>query len=273
MSLLAVVGWDPTLTGYLAVFLAVLVLCGSVFLLLWTNLGVRLGFLVSWTGFWGWTLLMGTLWWVYGIGWIGELPSWQVSHVATDPGVVPIESVQDLSNDLEVVPQDWTVVVEADAQSAADSHVVCHDDPPDPRLLAVVNSCLFTAAAEYSTHRILESGGERYRPFGIPDNAFTQYFIPSRGRPHYAVVQIQAYVVGEDIDPNVTGADDKVIIPAPVLDNSAPVYSVVMHRDQGSLRLRPALVTIFSALLFGLGCYHLHRRDQAIWAVREAAGD
>lgn len=272
MSLLAVVGWDPTLTGYLAVLLSVLVLCGSVFLLLATNLGARLGFLVSWTGFWGWNLLMGIIWWVFGIGWIGQQPSWQVSHVASDPAVVPVELVQQVSNDIDDVPEGWDDVVEADAQSAADSHIVCNPDTPDARLLESVNSCLFDAAAQYQTHRILETGGDRYRIFGIPDNAFTQYFIPSRGRPHYAVVQVQAYQQAEEIDPNNFGDNGKVVIPAAILDTSAPIYSVVMYRDQGSLRLRPALVTLLSGLLFGLGCYHLHRRDQAVWAVREAAG-
>ena len=142
----------------------------------------------------------------------------------------------------------------------------------DPRLLELVNSCEFGAASDYQTHRILETGGERYRPLGIPDNAFTRYFIPSRGRPHYAVVQLQAFVTPPDIDPNLLGDDGKVILPSSELDTSAPIYSVVMYRDQGSLRLRPALVAIFSGLLFGLGCYHLHRRDQAVWAIREAAG-
>lgn len=270
MNLLSVVGWDPVLTGYLAVLLSIIVLCGSVYLLLATNLGARLGFLVAWTGLWGWNFLMGVIWWVFGIGWIGQLPSWEVSHLATDPGSVPIEEVQQLSNDLDVVPDGWEVVSEAGAQSAADAHVVCGGE--DVRLLEPVNSCRFGATSEFRTHRILETGGERYRPLGIPDNAFTQYFIPSRGRPHYAVVQLQAYQAIPAIDPNALDDEGKVIIPAGVLDEEAPVWSVVMYRDQGSLRLRPALVAIFSGLLFGLGCYHLHRRDQAVWAIREAAG-
>lgn len=269
MTLLSVVGWDPTLTGYLAVFLSIIVLCGSVYLLLATNLGVRLGFLVSWTGLWGWNFLMGIIWWVFGIGWIGQLPTWQVSHVATDPVAVPIESVQELSNDIAVVPDDWEVVSEAAAQSAADSHIVCAAE--DARRLEPVNSCLFEGTDEYQTHRILEAGGERYRPLGIPDNAFTQYFIPSRGRPHYAVVQLQAFTETPAVDPNLLDGDGAVVLPTPTLDTSADIVSVVMYRDQGSLRLRPALVTIFSGLLFFLGCYHLHRRDQAVWAVREAA--
>ena len=37
MSLLALVSWDPVLTGYLAVLLAVLTLCGGVYLLLPTS--------------------------------------------------------------------------------------------------------------------------------------------------------------------------------------------------------------------------------------------
>ena len=270
-NLLGIVRWDPVLTGYLAVILAVSVLCGSVYLLLATNLGVRLGFLVAWTGLWGWMLLMSIVWWVFGIGWIGNQPGWNVLQVATNPAVVPTEEVQQLSAyGLDQIPPDWTVVDEADARSAADSHVVCND--ADPRRLLAVNSCLFSAATDYFTHRVVVTGGERYRPLSIPDNVITQYFFPSRGRPNYAVVQIQPFAPVADIDPNQLDEEGEVILPQAEIDDDAPVYSVVMVRDHGSVRLRPALLSIFAALLFGLGCYHLHRRDQAIWAVREAAG-
>ncbi|WP_423916025.1 hypothetical protein [Candidatus Poriferisodalis sp.] len=270
-NLLGIVRWDPVLTGYLAVILAVSVLCGSVYLLLATNLGVRLGFLVAWTGLWGWMLLMSIVWWVFGIGWIGSQPGWNVLQVATNPAVVPTEEVQQLSAyGLDQIPPDWTVVDEADARSTADSHVVCND--ADPRRLLAVNSCLFSAATDYFTHRVVVTGGERYRPLSIPDNVITQYFFPSRGRPNYAVVQIQPFAPVADIDPNQLDEEGEVILPQAEIDDDAPVYSVVMVRDHGSVRLRPALLSIFAALLFGLGCYHLHRRDQAIWAVREAAG-
>ena len=270
VHLLGIVSWDPVLTGYLAVIIGIAVLCGSVYLLLATNLGVRLGFLVAWTGLWGWMLVMSIVWWVFGIGWIGSQPGWNVLQVATNPAVVPVEEVQQLSAyGLDGVPPDWIEVDEADARSAADSHVVCSD--ADPRRLLAVNSCLFTAATNYFTHRVVMTGGERYRPLGVPDNVITQYFFPSRGRPNYAVVQIQPFVPIADIDPNLVDDEGAPILPAAEIDDDAPIYSVVMVRDHGSVRLRPALLTIFSALLFGLGCYHLHRRDQAIWAVREAA--
>ena len=270
MTLMALVGWDPILTGYLAVLISILVLCGSTYLLLATNLGVRLGFLVAWTGLWAWNLLMGIIWWFFGIGWVGDGPSWSVTHVSTNPETVPIELVQEIPNDISELPTGgWEIVVEPDARATADSAVVCSG--ADPRRLEIVNTCLFSAATDYQVHRVMRVGGERYRPLGIPDNAVTQYFIPSRGRPHYAAVQLQPYRPSPEIDPNRLGSDGKVLLPDAVLDDAAPLYTVVMVRDQGNLRLRPALVTIFSGLLFGLGCYHLHRRDQAVWAVREAA--
>lgn len=266
MSLLGVVAWDPVITGYLAVLISVVVLCGSVYLLLATNLGARLGFLVAWTGLWGWNLLMGLIWWVFGIGWIGPGPQWDVVNVATDLRAVPVEDVQELAGvDVdENLPEGWTEFIDSDAQSTADGQVACAAD--DVRRTEAVNTCFFTSPQDYQVHRVLEYGGERYRPLGLPDNVVTQYFIPSRGRPHYAVVQLQAFQPQDEIDPN-----NPVIEPA-VLDESAPVYSVVMIRDQGSKRLRPALATIFSGLLFALGCYHLHRRDQAVWAVEQASG-
>ena len=292
--LLGIVSWDPVLTGYLAVIIGIAVLCGSVYLLLATNLGVRLGFLVAWTGLWGWMLLMSIVWWVFGIGWIGSQPGWNVLQVTSNPATVLVDEVRQLEGvPVDQSPPGWIdIAVEdtsdddaeevvepevvqaqafaADARSAADGHVVCDD--ADPRRLLAVNSCLFSAADQYKTYRVLIRGGERYRPAGIPDNVITQYFLPSRGRPHYAVVQIQPYQPRVEIDPNLFGDDGKIVVPEPQIDENEPVYSVVLVRDHGSVRLRPALLTIFSALLFGLGCYHLHRRDQAIWAVREAAG-
>ena len=91
-------------------------------------------------------------------------------------------------------------------------------------------------------------------------------------RPHYAVVQLQANVPAVEVNPNLLDDDGQVILPQTAVDPASATLSVVLYRDQGTLRLRPALVTIFSGLLFALGCYHLHRRDQAVWAVREAAG-
>ena len=61
----------------LIVIIAVVTLCGSIYLVLATNLGARLGFLVTLTGLAGWMALMGIIWMIYGIGLKGPEPSWE----------------------------------------------------------------------------------------------------------------------------------------------------------------------------------------------------
>ena len=57
--------------------------------------------------------------------------------------------------------------------------------------------------------------------------------------------------------------------PRPVVDDNEPVISVVMVRDLGAVRLRPALVTIGSLLIFVALCYWMHVRDKEFMANRE----
>ena len=56
---LLAINWEPELRGILTVIIAVAMLCGSMYLVLGTNLGARLGFLVALTGLAGWMALMG----------------------------------------------------------------------------------------------------------------------------------------------------------------------------------------------------------------------
>ena len=54
--------WNPTIIGVLTVLCAVGLFCGSAYLLLGTNLGGRLGFLVAAAGLTGFLVLLTTLW-------------------------------------------------------------------------------------------------------------------------------------------------------------------------------------------------------------------
>ncbi|NOX28589.1 MAG: hypothetical protein GXP35_00835 [Actinobacteria bacterium] len=270
LSALLAIQWDPDITGYLAVIIGVVVLCGSVYLLLATNVGTRLGFLIAFCGLTGWIFLMAIIWWVYGIGLVGEGPSWQPLQVTTSLASSTIDDVRDLDS-VEIgagAPAEWTIVAESasgDVFAAADAEIVC--PPGDERLLEVVSNCLFGSAQAIEHHRAFVAGGERFRPLGIPDNVVTDFFIPSRGRPHYAVVQVQEFAAVAPSDLNSDAA-----IPDPVVDPTAPIWSVVMVRDQGSLRLPPFLITLGSGLLFALTAYQLHRRDLAIMEMRQKAG-
>ena len=261
------IAWDPVITGYLAVGIGVAVLMGSVYLLLATNLGTRLGFMISLCGLAGWIFLMGIIWWVYGIGLIGDAPAWRPLQVTTNAAVSQIDDVRLLA-DLPLgsaAPGDWVQLGNdevGDLNAAADAEIVC--SAADERNLLTVNNCLVELASELEHHRVFEIGGERYRPLGIPDNVVTRFFIPSRGRPHYAVVQVQELA---ESDPQDLNSDAPIL--DPVVNESAPIYSVVLVRNQGNLRFPPFLVTIGSGLIFFLTAYQLHRRDLVLMAREE----
>src|SRR5688500_1513390 len=70
-------GWMPELRGILIVIIAVFTLMGSVYMVMLTNIGARLGFLVAFSALAGWMFIMGAVWWAYGIGLKGPEPSWE----------------------------------------------------------------------------------------------------------------------------------------------------------------------------------------------------
>ena len=77
----------------------------------------------------------------------------------------------------------------------------------------------------------------------------------------YAVVQLQSVVE----QPSIPG----MAPPRPVIDQEEPVVSTIMDRDLGTRRLRPALVTIGSLIIFLALCYWLHVRDKELMAKRQ----
>ncbi len=87
LDIIAGLAWDPEIRGFLAVFTGIVVLCGSVWLVISTNSGMRLGSLIALAGFFGWMTIMATVWWVYGRGYTGDGPSWElVEIVESSPG-------------------------------------------------------------------------------------------------------------------------------------------------------------------------------------------
>ncbi|MGA1170618.1 MAG: hypothetical protein ACO3V2_09515, partial [Ilumatobacteraceae bacterium] len=79
MNAILSIGWEPELRGLLTVIIGTVALCGSVYMLLATNMGIRLGFLVAFAGLFGWMATMGAIWWAYGIGLNGRAPTWEPS--------------------------------------------------------------------------------------------------------------------------------------------------------------------------------------------------
>ncbi len=75
------ISWEPEIRGALVVLVGGTVLFGSVWLLLTTNIGNRLGALNALAGFFGWMFILGVVWWIYGFGLIGDPPAWEPKEV------------------------------------------------------------------------------------------------------------------------------------------------------------------------------------------------
>jgi hypothetical protein len=238
LEILAALSWNPQVKGALYVAIAIVTLAGSAYMLLATNMGARLGFLLAAAGFFGWMTTQGAIWWVYAQGPIGRAPSWHVEAVVEgDLGRSPNDA-------LEAFPKDWEErgpadPAVADAQGTADSRLV------GPR-------ARFASASDYVFVYGGEKGGDTYGPLHLinfrPFDVFHE--------PHYLVIQVQKAL------PAAEGAE-----PAP--DPSAQPVSVLLVRDLGTLRLNPAIVCLACGLIFGVTCYQLHVRDKEAAARRE----
>jgi hypothetical protein len=236
--------WDPTIRGYLVVVTGVAVLCGSVYLLLATNTGIRLGFLIAAAGLTGWMVIMGVAWWLYGIGWIGEESSWKVREVVVsdepdDTSAAATAEARDLS--------EWEDLPEGggDATAAADEALTGEASP-----LAT-----FESTQDYTLIAAKETGGKD------EDSLLSE--LPGPHPHHFAVIQVRPV---EEVE--VPFGETP---PPPEPDEDAQVFTVVMERDLGNKRLVPAAFTIVNAIFFGILCNVLHRRDKVVAEARARA--
>ncbi len=114
LNVFAGLAWDPQMRGFMAVLVGIVVLIGSVWLLLSTNSGTRLGTLITLAGLFGWMTILATVWWIYGIGYKGTSPSWKPVEVvaSADQGDLSLAAL-DRANTLrsEALPRAYDLVV------------------------------------------------------------------------------------------------------------------------------------------------------------------
>ena len=259
MTALLAIGWSPELRGILTVIISFVVLCGSVYLLLGTNVGGRLGFLLAFAGLFGWMAMMGLIWWIYGIGLQGRGATWEPAE--------PFTIVRDASflDDAEVLDAPVTIDATdfpATAETAGTAIVgsgwskLADDDPGRGQAIASADEIIqieaeLFASGDYQAVAVYSKGGDRYPKIG---NSFD--FFAFRHSPHYALVEIV---------PNVTPRAEPGRAPArPVIDTTQPHQYVLMLRDLGTRRQPAVVLTFGSSLIFALSCYLLHRRDKLV---------
>jgi len=105
VSALGAISFDNEIRGLLTVLLGSAILMGSVWLIISTNTGFRLGSLIAISAIFGWTVMMAFIWSLYGIGLQGARPTWEVQaiHIG-NPSITdneanpPPEILDDLPN-------------------------------------------------------------------------------------------------------------------------------------------------------------------------------
>lgn len=267
MSALIAIGWEPEIRGLLTVIIGTVALCGSVYLLLGTNIGARLGFLVSIAGLAGWMMLMGVIWMVYGIGLVGDSPSWKPS----EPFSIVREGQYLLDAEVVDVPikvdenSSFTEIAAASgaAMESEGWKLLPGDDRGRGQAIAAADEIIqgeaeMYAAGEYEATRVLVRGGERYPKFGDSVD-----FLAFLHKPSYAVVEI-APLIPQRTEPGRAPA-------RPVIDESQPRQYVVMIRDLGSKRQPATFITFGSTIIFLVSCWMLHRRDRIVAVNRGLA--
>jgi hypothetical protein len=155
IDVLAAINFRPEIAGILVVMVGVMVLLGSVYLILATDTGVRLGFLLALAGFFGWMFIMGVTWWIYGIGYKGPDPSWQIDEIVFG------EMSQSASDDVQQLGDRDAVLVAAltaadpDASALAGSQI-----PKSLSDVAGVNPWLVEQATSDGGAALLVAGDE-----------------------------------------------------------------------------------------------------------------
>ena len=255
LSTLFAVNWQPELRGIVVVLIAAVVLIGGTYLVVGTNVGARLGFLLVIAAFFGWMMTMGAIWWTYGIGLKGQEPFW---HPAEPVTIVRDSSLMVGAEILKVEP---TLGGDPVANAASIStqlqtegwHLLDEADPQRGQAVAASDAILQLEAKEfpagsYLSVAVYDRGGERWPKINDSLDFFAFFH-----KPRYALVEV-APVVPQRVEPGRAPA-------RPVVDTAQPHRYVHMVRDLGAKRQPAMFITFGSGLIFLMLCWLLHRRD------------
>ena len=259
MSGVIAVNWEFELRGIIVTLIGVAVLIGSIYFVLATNLGARLGFLVALCGLSGWMALMGGIWAIYGIGLQGPLGAWKAVEGRTvlqdttalnQAGVLgePVEAPDETS------PADESALVAQQLVENEDWQQLDTSSPAAGQAGASAGEFLEEVGAfeagEYQVTNVFDTGGDRYPMIGNFD------LLAFWHEPRYALVEVAPIEQTRD--------EAGRAAPASQIDESQQRQYVYMVRDLGARR-QPAFVLMIGAtIIFVTLCWLLHQRDARV---------
>ena len=225
------------LRGYFIVVFAIGLFCGSIYLLLATNLGARMGFLVAFASFSGFLALLGLIWFTNLTplnALHGAAPSWVVKEVVDNPSQAKIAKIRDIEQKGAAVDS----TAQGEIKATVDGVVTTDGNPFK----------LYNSTADYVVVSAVELGGGAEPLF--------------RHRPLYSVMAIQG---AKSVD-SLPGAAP----PPPAADPTKPVHYVVMERNLGAMRQPPLVMSTAFWILFFLCLYLMHTMERAEQRARAA---
>jgi hypothetical protein len=254
LAMLAV-SWETELRGYVVVIISAVVLIGGSYLVVGTNLGARLGFLVVLAGLFGWMAAMGVIWWTYGIGLTGRSPAWVPAEPATiiRSGEL-LQQVEILEQPLKLTgtPQQNSEAVVA-ALASEGWQRLDDSDPQRGQAVASSDEILINGAGEFGAGEfvsvsVFDRGGDRWPKVNDSLDFFAFFH-----EPRFALVEV-APIVPQRVEPGRAPARPKI-------DETQERRYVYMIRDLGNRRQPAMMITLGSLLVFVILCWLLHRRD------------
>jgi hypothetical protein len=317
MSVLAVLAaaktlWDPTILGILAVLSGVVLFCGSVYLLLATNLGARLGFLVAATALSGLLTLIAILWVTTQTPLEspkGRVAAWipitcpksnsKCADVASLSDA-PIGSFVQLANDKDKQQQSLLPIeqypqlrpgFEASLVTKAPAPGVTPPTQPYARVASTQSNLLLTQVFDFkgdaaSKQQLLATTKDPAQRAQL--EATIKADLAAAADP--ATRQLRSFQFGGgprllfwhhpfysavEYCPAITPSTDPNVKPNPhglFCDPSAGTRWFLMQYDYGSIRLPPVIYLLVFAALFAVCLYALHTREMAQRRAARAAG-
>ena len=253
--------WYPTILGVLVVIAAVGLFVGTPILLLATNMGTRLGFLVGVACLSGLMVLISLLWLTNPspVNTLkGRIPAWVAVESIQNGDVAKskIAAVRDIDNGgHEASEADVT-----NLKAAVDSNLILTKNEQTGEILSGAEGkfAVYQLATDYLVKRNqLTGGGGLFSGTSVEFGGGWPWVHVSLHKPQYAVIttcKVDAALAPEEVP---FGAKP----PVPKCGDDSRQL-LVLRRDLGSLRVPPFVAFLAFSLLFGLTLLSLHWRER-----------
>jgi hypothetical protein len=223
--------------GYAIVVFAVGLFCGSIYMVLATDIGSRMGFMVAFASLSGFLAMLGLIWFTNLTplnALHGPPPHWLVKEVVDNPAQAKTEKARTI----EQKGKELDAGEQGEIKATVDAAVTAEGGEHK----------LFSNSSDYVVVKAEKIGGGSLAFF--------------RHRPLYGVMEIQG---AKKVDPLPGGAP-----PPPQADPSKPVKYVVLERDLGAMRQPPLVMSTAFTILFLLSLYVMHNMERSALKAKAA---